>query len=262
VASGVAGFGLCPNVALAWKYLREGDTLILAFEESLLKGDDTTTCTNAGLTQVASRLGLSMFQDGVIPFNYDHFRRSVQLESKIIYFNIFKSIFFPNNLYRYLYGTTLHETGWLEIFGLPSFQNYLGLISPPKNLTEEGISDDTKQYYQHLKQKAKEKKIRIIASQSPIYAHPKMAARSAWQALELTRMGIPVVYTPDFGYYTNHDWMGDIHVHLRSAGAKHFSSLLAKSLQEQRFWTEAELIDELHKRGWNEDGSRISDDEK
>lgn len=262
VASGVAGFGFCPNVALGWKHLKKGDTLLLAFEGGLLTSEKSTTCPNAGLNQAASRLGIHMFDDDIIPFNYDHLRRSIQLESTSVYFNLFKSVFFQNRLYRYLYGTVLHDTGWLEISSLKTDRTWWCFITPPANLNENNISDTTKEYLKSLLNKAEKKGIRIIASSSPLFANPQKNYAALWQALELTRLGIPVAYLPDAGYYINNEWLGDIQGHLRGAGANHFSSLLAKSLKEQRFWTEAELIEELRVRGWNEDGSPIPNFQK
>lgn len=257
VASGVAGFGLCPNTAIAWDYLQEGDTLILAFEEGLISAPNSLICTNSGLAQARSRLGFDMFKDGLIPFNYDHLRRSLMADSTLVSFDLGKSLFQRDNLYRYLVGTEINPSGWVEIAINKSQQKYPGHISVPKDLKKSGISPVIVDYYSKLQVLAKRKGVKIIASQHPYYSTAYGKEIRVYIALQLTRMGIPVIYTPNYGFHTKREWTADTQMHLNAEGTKHFSSLLAKSLKEQHFWTEEELIEELHKRGWNEDGSRI-----
>ncbi len=256
-ANGNAGFGVVANTALAWKLLQKGDTLILSHEEGLLQSQGNL-CTSSGLHQAAQRCGFAMFKDGIIPLTSENLLTSLRGSSTSLSAT-FAKLFYPVAArFRYFRTTKVHPTGWAEIYSYPPHTPDDSPLPQFSHLKQTSISPSVKAHYQQVLMAADKRGIRVIAHLSTSYKKHDYSLRYIWFMLELTRMGIPVVYIPDFNTMPDRSYVSDQNSHLNAKGSRVTSANLGKSLQEQHFWTEEELIHQLRLRGWNADGSQMN----
>ncbi len=253
-ANGHAGFGVPANTSIAWSYLKQGDTLVLSYEDGITRGE-FERCPNSGLYQALQVRGLNMFQDGIIPLNLDHLSRALRGDSQSLAKTLGQCFYPVEERFRYFRLAQTHKSGWVSVRRDEIFFASLFKHKRPESLRLYSLSHGAKDYFQKLLNLANQQGIKLIYYPPSVYAPPEEEAIRAWFYLELTRMGIPVLKVPNFNIHQRFEFTADTNLHLNAEGASYFTRCMGEALKEQRFWTEQELINELIMNGWNEDGS-------
>lgn len=257
VANGNAGFGFEPSIALAWKFIRPGDTLILSNEDASLYLSDGD-CTSSGLQQAVQRLGVSMFKDDMIPFTWKNFSTSLRGDAASISM-AFAKLFFPmKKRYRYFGTAHIHPCSWGEIYSY-SDKTFDARYQPkPSSLRCYNLTPYVDRYLRELLEKAKSKNVHVIYHQTAQFNPVIYSDRRAWLALQLTRLGIPVIKVPQFNLYSERSLFADTAGHMNKVGASIGTRQLGISLENQIFWKEDELLQILRNQGWTGEGAPIS----
>lgn len=79
--------------------------------------------------------------------------------------------------------------------------------------------------------------------------------RRLMHALQLTRMGIPVLKDERLGLTVNNKILADTYYHMNAEGADWNSRIIARLLKEKSYWTEQELLAKMKELGFTEDGT-------
>ncbi len=246
-----AGSGENTNLVLALRMSRPGDTLV-SFPVTMWKpaGDNVP----GGVKFLFHRHGFRAFEPGVADFNALHLFYLVRGNTFITSVYWGKLLLRGPTPYKYdLIGTT-HESGWTEIR-----RCYL----PPQTWWNPALDTDRLRvrtailHLPFVKSKCEQHGLSFVVQLPRFYRHDSHRAQGAFDALHLVRQGIKVLKDPALGVETDIQMMGDTDLHLNSRGAQAYSRTLARLLAKGEYWTEAELVEVLRSRGWNEDGTRM-----
>jgi hypothetical protein len=72
-------------------------------------------------------------------------------------------------------------------------------------------------------------------------------------ALQITRMGIPVLKDERLGHSTNNKLFADMGLHLNAEGAEWNSRIMARLIKDNSYWTEQEILNKMQQMGFTED---------
>lgn len=251
-AGGAAFFGYHVNARLALEYARPGDTLVLTMPIQQMPEHDLVT---AGLKFAWRRLGPAMFDGVMIPCNRYTVKEVLRGESGLLSMYICKRICTPHEMYKYDVRTQIHPSGWCELF-YDDMAHKRRPLRPklPINLEPFGrMNGPMKEYLDALQESCRQRGVQLVFYAAPGCSHESMRAVSAMVALTLVRYGIPVLRTEPLGIDPDNRLFADMAAHLNSAGAMKHSRILARALQQRRFWSEEELEDILRRYGWKKD---------
>lgn len=252
-AAGQAGFGYRCNIVHALNYLQPGDTLIINVRSTVF--DHHKTIPN-GLKYCWQRMGTKTFSSDLIPPTIDNIAKLLQGSSAEISLFIIKMLATPDSIYKYDSQTIIHETGWIEN------QYKTQLPKPPVangDLSEAlSISVETKEFLNTVKKECDKRGAKLCTYFYAAYADQSYYPHAVATALTLTRHGIPVVRDEVMGLDSSEDSFADTPLHLSPEGSRTHSIRLGRILSsEQKFWTEAELVDKLHSMGYNDSGVKL-----
>lgn len=250
-ASG-AGYGLRANAAAAFKYLKPGDTLVLSV---LSTADENIPPSANGVKLAAYRLGGSIFNSGMIEPSLENAGKFLSSDARAIFVLLTRYFGRSGRLYKYDRQTVIHPSGWMEI-QYREMENYklrAGISAADMlPLAEDSACMDT---LRQLRDYCQKRGIRLIVSIPVSCNHESLRPQYAMRALCFTRLNIPVLKDERLGCLPAPADFADMSAHLNAEGAAENTSILARLLRDNVFWTEEELVAALHSMGWNADGT-------
>ncbi len=254
-----AGYGLAANIAMAWEHIRPHDTLILNIEPEILSGTDTPVLNDYGVKKLFHAYGFGYSQASPsIHWDWKAMLQPFWGDSMSIASYIIKTLTLPENeIYFYEKNARIHRSGWMEVLTKNNYHHRAILTDDVQSLDMFTINPLAKEFLERLRQECLKHQVSCIAMVPRTYIDGSMRAYRLWYALQLTRLGFAVLHDPKIGAITTTNYFTDTANHLNREGSRHHTQQLAESLLNEHFWTEEELIHELKKRGWNDQGRRI-----
>ncbi len=254
-----AGHGIAAHVALAERFLKKGDTLILA--------EETSSLYKKGYLHITDGRGFCMKQRGwetlshrYLDWRWDNYHELLSTNSVALSSYLFKSMTrSPEEMYRYNKWAQVHPSGWMEVGLVVPEQFYLYFPDHAKTLHHLSLTEDVIAFYKQLAKDMEARGIHVIAMlPRQVTPDPKVRVAMLWLALQIHDLGIEVLVDPKYSIVTDLTQLADTVNHLNKEGAIENTRQLGEALKEQRFWTREKLIEELKRMGWDEKGQRIS----
>lgn len=249
-AGGMAGYGIRCNAVLGVHYLRPGDTLLLAMRGT--KMDLVDGITTSGLKFCYRRLGMSMFDSGIIPADASTLKQIFVGRAGDLSMYIAKKLLRPDDVYKYDTNTKLHESGWCENFYREKYMhiNYFHLGHEAK----AEINPPLRHFLLQLKGVCEAKGARLCIYMSPERLTPSCIVPSAMVAYQYMKLGIPVLKDPTFGCEAGMQYISDRPNHLSPEGTRKYSRIYADAIRNNAFWSFAELESLLRAYDYTPDG--------
>ncbi len=253
-----AGYGMDGNTAIAHQMLQAGDTLILAIEPGLVSVTSQNTLTPMGARMLLREQGISLYSNPFIRIDWRNALSPFGSDSSGLASHLAKTISRPEGKrYTYDYNTNIHPSGWMEVTKKVNYHVPLAIDSAQQTLHNFTLTDAAKASFARIKDYCDKNRINTIALVPRFYADESARPYTLWFALQLTRMGIPVLYDEKMSVVEDVTHIADTVNHLDANGTRENTLQIADSLRKQHFWTEGELIEELAKRGWSAQGVRL-----
>lgn len=236
-----AGYGLQANVAMAFRYLKPGDTMVLSM---LSTSDINVPSTSGGIKIAFYLMGQDMFSCGLIKPGLQNLAGLLQPDCRS--FAVWLTRYFAKNgrTYKYQEKTIVHPSGWMEIqhrdmagykpYYVKQTVQYLTASSP---LFIAALHD--------IKEACTARGIRLVITIPRACNLPDSQEQIIHDCLEYTQMGIPVIKDEYLGCLPDSDFFADTPVHLNAKGAREYTMMLGEALRDNRFWTRQELEDLL-----------------
>lgn len=246
-----AGFGLAANAAMAFRYLRPGDTMVLNI---LSCDDENVPPVSSGVKMAVYLLGTEALSTGIIEPSWENLGKF--LDSNILNAFIVATRYFGRGkrLFKYDEQTVIHPSGWMEI----SYDDMRDYRIPtahedyrPKVIQDGAALDSL------LKQVASachERGVTLLVALPISCTNPALRAQGAVLALHCTRMSIPVLRDERLGCHPVPEDFSDIPDHVNTQGAKTHTRIVADLLKSKSYWTEQELISVMRQMGYNDTG--------
>lgn len=242
-----APYGLHVNLAIALNHIHPGDTLVL----SLLSVDERNINATEGGTKLAvHQYGVNAFLKGGLPFDSRSVWALVSSDAASMITSAARKL---TRGYAFTYDkhATLHPDGWQEIHRNTMHSAKLGKIKPSDYLIGPELSamlKETQLYCQ--KQNAH------FCIMLPVgFLNEYETERRIMHALQITRLGIPVLRDERLGHVTDNKLFSDMIFHPNKEGATQNTRIIASLLKEKRYWQEAELLELMQSHGYSEDAT-------
>lgn len=251
ISSLPAGFGLSVNVAGAAPYLKRGDTLILCLEPRMLA--ISTSKKKASTTN-----GEKFFTHHLrSPHSEEFFDLTLSDAARILrghsYQILVRSVrhFVGKTPYRYA-PVELSPAGWLQVSTkFPLSSNRCDLAHSMSNLLPTPWAE---QYLGRIAAWGKRNGVKVIYALPRILWSDNSRVYHAAVALRLMEI-MPVLKDRALGTDDDASHFSDSINHSSEEGAELMTREWARALSSDDFWTREELLDYIHSRGWNEDGT-------
>ncbi len=236
-----AANGVRCNIQSALDYTKPGDTLVISI---ILRGnfDELIDMSHGGVNFCYRHQGVSMYQDGMIPFNYDTTFPLLVGDSFSYSIHLMRLLTRPDCIYRYSSAANarISNSGRVEVL-LDNEQKITPLmidlpksVAPSFELNDHLIND--------IKKVCAKRSIRPVVYISRTHSREWLCWRSAHFALYLTKRGIKVLKDPNLGSWTDHSAYADTLAHFSIEGGQRFSVYIAELLKREEYWTEEELL--------------------
>lgn len=257
-ASTGASSGLLCNTEMAMRFIKPGDTVILSI---IHINNSSISPTTHGLQLTLKKRGIHSFTNRLIPFSANNISIALRGDSAS-YATYLASLIYPEKA-TYAYQrkeAQLQPSGWIQL-SYEKMDKATWLLFPLSALTNHlgdyhrNFKETSHQHFLDIKEVVNRKGAKLCAHMPVWLAHESMRALHAWKALQLTRLGIPVLKDERLGVCSDPTQFADSSLHLKPHAVKENSLIIAKAIQNQSYWTEQELLHILHELGWNEDGS-------
>lgn len=250
-AGGMAGYGIRCNAVLGVHYLRPGDTLLLAMRGT--KMDLADGITTSGLKFCYRRLGMSMFDSGIIPADASTLKQIFVGRAGDLSMYIAKKLLRPDDVYKYDTNTKLHESGWCENFYKHEYM-HMNYFTPGRDV-KVVVNDALRNFLLQLKAACEAKGARLAIYMSPECMNTQCAIPASFIACEYMKLGIPVLRDSTFGCVHDMQYISDRPNHLSPEGTRKYSRIYAEALRRSNpFWTFEELEAQQHAYGYAADG--------
>lgn len=250
-----AGFGLAANVAMAFRYLRPGDTMVL----NILSCEEENVPPVAdGVKMAAYQLGSDILSLGIIKPSFENLGKFLVSDSRNAFIVATRYFGKGKRLFKYDEKTTIHPDGWMEI-SYEDMKDYrIPDVAPGYKPVIIGKESAMDALLKRVMAACREREITFVVALPISCSNPITRAQGAVLALHCTRMGIRVLRDERLGCHPAPEDYSDIAVHLNAAGAAKHTRAVAKSLKDKVYWTEGELVSILQQMGFNESGTPIA----
>lgn len=245
-----AGYGGVCNAEVATLYLRPGDTLIV----SLSGYDLSAPPRKAGIRFAWNRMGTSMFADGMLYPDYPNLRTIVAGDSGSLSLCIIKGLFSPDPVCHFERDAVIHPSGWMDIRMDDESHR------PPQQFTHSHLSplrDSTMEGFRHLDNLCRSRGAHLLLMVHLSHAVPELRAVEAYHALHAIRNGFRVLKDERLGSEPRGNLFAETANHQNAAGVRKHMHIIGHALKHELYWTEEELLKELRRMGWREDGTRL-----
>ena len=242
-----AGNGLAANASIGLNHLRPGDTMVL----SLISGGETNIHATAGGLKLASGLfGLRAFQHNIIPLKPEVLFTLLSSDAASMLSGAVRKI---TRGYSFVYNreSTLHPDGWMQVHR-STMQN----VGLRKTIARDIIiGPECRELLLRTQQTCRQTKAAFVVMIPVGLSNYYEIKRRLMHALQLTRMGIPVLKDERLGLTVNNKILADTYYHMNAEGAEWNSRIVARLLKEKSYWTEQELLAKMKELGFTEDGT-------
>lgn len=234
------------NAQIALSFLQKGDTLVISCASHIVRQH----ASHAGMNFCFSSVGFKCFKDNLIRLNPKHLLMLVCGDATNYCLHLIKLITRPECIYRYSSpgNARISKSGRVEVF-INNEQNIL--LS--NSLTEEDIKRPIRligwaDYIKDLREACQKRNAHLIAYLPRQHQSFFLRHQMAQAALELTRLGVPVLKDPMLGCCPTGDSFSDTELHMSIEGGKSFSVFLADLIKNELYWTEEELLQFLNNK--------------
>ena len=242
-----AGCGLEANAAIGMNHLQPGDTMVL----SLISCNEKNIHSTATGVKLAFHLfGTNAFQHGIIPLRPGVLLSMLASDASNMFVSAARKL---SRGYSYVYNkeSTLHPDGWMEVHR-STMQN----AKLRKTIARDIIIDpECRSLLLRVQQACRQTKADFVVMIPVGFSNYYEIKRRLMHALQLTRMGIPVLKDERLGLTVNNKLLADMECHMNAEGAEWNSRIVARLLKEKSYWTEQELLAKMKELGFTEDGT-------
>ena len=246
---GSAGNGLVVNSAIALHHVRPGDTLLL----SVISAHTSSARPSEDGIKLAAQIGgIQALGKGGIPLSPDTILRLLSANARSMLITAVRKM---TRGYTFVYFTqaTLHHDGWMEVH-----RRGMKNAGFPKTIPRDGIlSPECIETLEHAKQSCRDLGVQFIVMLPASYSNVHETSRRLLHALQITRLGIPVLRDERLGRMTNPSRLADTHAHFNAEGTAKNSRIIGRLLAEKSYWSESELLERLKAPGLAEDGTPL-----
>lgn len=247
-----AGHGLQANAALAFKYLKQGDTLILSIVNT---ADENIPPSAGGVKMAVWRMGTAAYDSGIIEARADNIGNFLASDMRSMFTLLTRYFARSGRLYKYDEHTIIHPSGWMEIQYREMDNCILEVLSPGTKLPVLNETALVMKTLRKLQGHCQEKNISLIISIPVGCNDSSMRPLYAMQALGIARLGIPVLRDERLGCLPVPTDFADTSAHLNAKAAAENTRILGRLIKEKQYWTEQELLDTLQGMGYRADGT-------
>lgn len=243
-----APFGLAANASIALHHVQPGDTLLL----SVISAGHKNVISSEGGIKLAHQLhGFSIFNRGGIPLTPETITAILSSDAASALISAVRKC---TRGYTYVYAkeATLHPDGWMEVHRRGMENARVSPVEP----TDSELSDSCVQTLNHAKKTCEQIGADFIVMFPVGYNSKYETTCRLSQALQIIRMGIPVLKDERLGCITDTRLLADTHYHLNTTGTAENSRIIARLLQEKSYWSEQEVLERLQKHKLNEPDTR------
>ena len=242
-----AGYGLASNISVGLQHLQAGDTMIL----SLLTADEhNISATSGGKKFLAVTFGLGAFDNAITPLLPSTILTLLSSDAGSMLIAPIRRL---TRGYSFVYEkeSTLHPDGWMEIHR-GGMQN----ATLPRTIAQDlKIGPTCRDLLINTLEACRKRQAGLIVMFPIQFSNHHETKRRLMHALQITRMGIPVLKDERLGHSTNNKLFADMHLHLNAEGAKWNSCITARLIKDRSYWTEQEILDKMQEIGISEDAS-------
>lgn len=245
-----AGYSGIVNIEVATVYLRKGDTLV----HSLSSYDLSEPPSKTGIRFAWKRRGAAMFNNGLLKPNFSCMRTIVAGDAGCLSLCVIKGLFSGDPIYRYDRDSYIHPSGWMEVRLDSEWHR------APRTFSSNHIyplSPSALSGFRRLEEICHRKGAHLLLMACLYHRAPEARAAEAYMALSAIRNGFCVLKDERLGCEPRGNLFSDTVNHQNAEGVRRHMHIIGHALKHQLYWTESELIEELHRMGWSEDGTRL-----
>lgn len=256
---GMAGYRLPALCSTAASYMRPGDFLVLSCPNE--RGH--CECNMHGMKYAWFRCGADIFRFGLFSPTLSHLLGLWRGESGVLCMYVAKKVLRPDLLYKYDAHTVIHPDGWMDIrYKMADASELSPIPATISSLSQlVPVASSYMEFLPTVKRACAERKVKIVLYLPTRFSHESYRVANAWLALKLTQSGCRVLKDERLGCDADLSHYSDTSMHLATEGMIIQNRILAKSLQQENYWSEEELIAYLEKYGWGADGERLREPE-
>ena len=240
-----AGNGLAANISVGLQHLQAGDTMILSFLDA---DGRNIPATAGGIKFLAATFGLGAFDDTITPFHPSTILTLLASDAGSMLIAPIRKL---TRGYSFVYEkeSTLHPDGWMEIHR-GGMQN----ATLPKGIAQDLIVSPTcRNLLLNIQEACKKRQAGLVVMIPIQLSNHYETKRRLMHALQITRMGIPVLKDERLGHSTNNKLFADMRLHLNAEGAEWNSRIMARLIKDNSYWTEQEILNKMQQMGFTED---------
>lgn len=242
-----AGNGLAANISVGLQHLQAGDTMVLSF---IGAEERNIPATAGGKKLLAVTFGPKAFDDTITPFHPSTILTLLASDAGSMLVAPIRKL---TRGYSFVYEkeSTLHPDGWMEVHR-GGMQNAILSRGIAQDLI---ISPVCRDLLLNTLEACKKRQARLIIMFPVQFSNHYETKRRLMHALQITRMGIPVLKDERLGLSTNNKLFSDMRLHLNAEGAEWNSRITARLLKDKSYWTEQELLSKMKEMGFTEDAT-------
>lgn len=240
--------GIC-HYLLGEPYMRRGDTVVATCVYDFLAPP-----TISGLRFVWTRMGYTMFREGSIDLNYKNLHSLISGEPVALAAVLFKAPLPNERVERYDRDAVIHPSGWMEV--LTREEQSRPAIRIPLPITLRPPSASFVAGLRKVERQCRARGCRLLLRLHVEHVEEDARVMKAFFILHLTRHGFRILKEESLGCDADAGSYADTLNHLSAAGVHKHNAALGRSLAQELFWTEEELVSFLQERGWNAQGQQ------
>lgn len=245
-----AGYGGVCNAEVATPYLRKGDTLVVSLSGYNL----SVPPSKLGVRFAWHRMKGNMFADGMVKPEYNHLRTIAAGDSGSLALCIVKSLFSREPVCHFDRDAVIHPSGWMEV-RMKDEWNRKPIPFYAKHL--EALPESHFEGFRRLEKVCQRKGAGLLLMVHLSHAVPEFRAEEAFHALQAVRHGFRVLKDERLGSEPRGYYFAETLNHQNADGVRRHMRIIGRALKHECYWTEDELIEELRRTGWKEDGTRL-----
>ena len=238
-----AGNGIRCNIQSALPFTKPGDTLVVSLR---LTPDSKPVedISHAGINFCFKHQGFSMFNEGIVPVNYETINPLVTGDAINYCIHVMRLLTRPECIYRYesAQNASINKGGRVEVFLTNEQKVKLPhIVLKPHSEHTKPTFDNWTSMLEELKNECERRSVRLVAYISRAHQCREYRQYYAYLAFYLTKHGIPVIKDSYLGVWEDGLAFSDTSLHLSVEAGREYSAELASWLKSGEFFSEAEL---------------------
>ena len=240
-----AGFGLETNARAAISHLQAGDTLVLGL---LSVSENNIQARESGLKLCVQLWGARAFQHGIIPLTPRNLLAIFTSDASSMMVSLVRRL---SRGYTFVYDvhSTLQPDSWMQVRKC----TIQGTKIPRTIAKDVILQAKCVSLLNRLQATCRNLQADFVVMLPVGYTNVYETKRRLMHALQLTRMGIPVLRDERLGREPDSSLYADTMFHMNARGTDQNSRIIARLLKEKSYWTEQELLERMNARGFTVD---------